>query len=80
MNSQLLQQACLLDIDEQIELVEAIWNNIVNHNTTPALIEAQKTELDNRLNDYLNNPNDVLSWQEIKTHLTPKHVFKETPC
>ena len=75
MNPQLLQQACLLDIDEQIELVEAIWNNIVNFNTTPALIEAQKTELDNRLNDYLTNPNDVLSWQEVKANLTQNTFF-----
>ena len=38
MNTQLLQQASVLDIDEQIELVEAIWDGIVifekkfNHN------------------------------------------------
>ncbi len=29
MNTQLLQQARVLDIDEQIELVEAIWDGIV---------------------------------------------------
>ena len=32
-----------------------------------AIDDAQKNELDNRLNDYLANPNDVLSWQEVKT-------------
>jgi len=29
MNTQLLQQAKVLSIDEQIELVEAIWDGIV---------------------------------------------------
>lgn len=67
MITQLLQQACELDLNEQIELVEAIWNNIVKRNAAPALTENQKTELDNRLNDYLANPNDVLSWQKVKT-------------
>jgi hypothetical protein len=30
MNTQLLQQASVLDVNEQIELVEAFWNGIVS--------------------------------------------------
>jgi len=37
MNTALLQQATTLDLDEQIELVEAIWDNIASHNAAPAL-------------------------------------------
>lgn len=66
MNTQLLQQASVLDIDEQIELVEAIWDGIVSRGAAPALTEAQATELDSRLADYLANPNDVVSWDEVK--------------
>ncbi|MDO9103759.1 MAG: addiction module protein [Methylovulum sp.] len=66
MNTQLLQQASALDIDEQIELVEAIWNNIVSRDAVPTLTTAQKTELDRRLIDYLENPNDLVSWSEVK--------------
>jgi putative addiction module component (TIGR02574 family) len=66
MNTQLLQQARVLDIDEQIELVEAIWDGIVSRDAAPSLTEAQKTELDRRLVDYLANPNDVVSWSEVK--------------
>jgi Putative addiction module component. len=33
----------------------------------PSLTKQQKEELDRRLEDYLANPNDVLSWQEVKT-------------
>jgi len=66
MNTQLLQQASVLDIDEQIELVEAIWDGIVSRGAAPSLTEAQKTELDRRLSDHLANPNDVVSWNDVK--------------
>ncbi|MDD5273232.1 MAG: addiction module protein, partial [Methylovulum sp.] len=66
MNTQLLQQATALNIDEQLELVEAIWDNIVSHDAAPALTAAQKVELDSRLTDYLANPGDVMPWGEVK--------------
>ena len=67
MNTELLQQASVLDIDEQIELVEAIWDGIVSRGAAPSLTDAQKTELDRRLADYMANPNDVVSWNDVKT-------------
>lgn len=66
MNTQLLQQARGLAIDEQIELVEAIWDGIVSRGAVPALTEAQKAELDRRLADHQANPNDVVPWSEVK--------------
>ena len=66
MNTHLLQQARVLDIDEQIELVEAIWDGIVSRGAAPPLTEAQKIELDRRLADHLANPNDVVPWSEVK--------------
>ena len=66
MNSHLLQQASILAVDEQIELVEAIWDGIVSRGAAPLLTAAQKTELDRRLADHLANPNDVVSWSEVK--------------
>ena len=66
MNTQLLQQASVLDIEEQIELVEAIWDGTVSRGAAPALTEAQNAELDRRLADHLANPNDVLPWSEVK--------------
>lgn len=66
MNTKLLQQASMLDINEQIELVEAIWNGIVSRNATPSLTDEQKMELDRRI-EYLSvNPCDVMSWDEAK--------------
>ena len=66
MNMQLLQQASVLDIDEQIELVEAIWDGIVSRGAAPSLTETQKTELDRRLADHLANPNDAIAWDDVK--------------
>ena len=56
----------MLEIDEQIELVEAIRDGIVSRVAAPSLTEAQKAELDRRHADYLANPNDVVSWNDVK--------------
>ena len=66
MNTQLLQQASELDIDEQIELVEAIWDGIVSRGAVPKITETQKSELDRRLADLMANPDRVISWDEVK--------------
>ena len=66
MNPHLLQQARQLDVDEQIALVEAIWDGIVSRGEVPALTEAQAIELDRRLADHLANPDDVVPWTEVK--------------
>lgn len=66
MNPHLLQQAKELDVDEQIELVEAIWNGIVSRGAVPKLTQAQKTELDRRLASLLANPDDVVPLTEVK--------------
>jgi len=66
MNTQLLQQATTLNINEQIELVEAIWDNIVSLDAAPPLTKLQEEELNRRLDDYLAHPDDAESWQEVK--------------
>ena len=66
MNPQLLHQASQLDVDEQIELVKAIWDGIVSRGAAPPITEAQKAELDRRLADHLANPDDVVLWSEVK--------------
>ena len=66
MNTQLLEQAKKLDVDEQIELVEAIWDGIVSSGAVPALTDEQNAELDRRLADHLANPDDVVPWSEVR--------------
>lgn len=66
MNTELLQRASALNINEQIELVKAIWDGIVTRGQAPAMTAAQALELDCRHASYLANPNDVVSWSEVK--------------
>lgn len=66
MNTQLLDQAQQLSVDEQIELVEALWDSIVERNAVPPLTHAQEAELDRRIADHEANPDDVVSWGEVK--------------
>ncbi|MGH8556565.1 MAG: addiction module protein [Methylococcales bacterium] len=66
MNTNLLNQARQLSLDEQIELLEALWDSIVEHGGTPTLTEAQKLELDLRIAEYEANPDDVVPWTEVK--------------
>lgn len=66
MNTQLLQQASTLNSNEQIELLEAIWDGIVSRGAAPALTKPQIAELDRRLADHLEHPGDVVPWSEVK--------------
>jgi len=72
MNTQLLEQARKLDVNEQIDLAEAIWDGIASRGETPPLTDAQKAELDRRLGQYLANPDDVIPWNEVKAAVFAK--------
>lgn len=66
MNTDLLDQARQLSVEDQLELVEAIWDEIVKRNIAPPPTDAQKAELDRRLAEHEANPDDVVSWSEVK--------------
>jgi len=72
MNTQLLQQARVLAVDERIELVEAGWDSIVSRGAAPSLTATQKTKLDRRLTDHLANPDDVVPWSAVKAEALAK--------
>ena len=66
MNTHLLDQARQLSVEEQLELVEALWDEIAKRNATPPPTDAQEAELDRRLADHEANPDDVVPWSEVK--------------
>ena len=66
MNTSLFDQVRQLSVEEQIELVEALWDNIVERNAVPGPTEAQKAELDRRLSEQAAHPDDVVPWSEVK--------------
>lgn len=66
MNAQLLSQVRQLSVQDQLELVEALWESIAKRNAVPGPTDAQKTELDRRLAEHEASPDDVVSWSEVK--------------
>jgi putative addiction module component (TIGR02574 family) len=61
-----LNEIVSLSIEERIRLVQAIWDSIAAEQAYPDLTERQKRELDHRINDYEINPDNVMTWEEIK--------------
>ena len=58
-----------LPISERLKLVEAIWDSIVEAPEVLELTEAQRAELDRRLDDYEKNPDIGSPWSEVKARI-----------
>jgi putative addiction module component (TIGR02574 family) len=58
-----------LSIDERLELVEALWDSIAS---TAALTEVQREELDRRLADHRQDPDDVVPWHDVKAAISTR--------
>lgn len=66
MAMELTKQAKNLSIADRIRLVEEIWDTIAEENEAFELTDAQKHELDRRLQSVKNNPGQGRTWDEIK--------------
>ena len=64
-----LKEILKLNVSDRIELVEAIWDSIVENPTALPVTEAQKQELDRRLADYRADPGAGKAWDEIRGSL-----------
>ena len=56
-----------LRVEERLALVEEIWDSIAADSSAVPLTDAQRTELDRRLDEHEANPDDVVSWDKIKS-------------
>ncbi len=61
-----LKEIATLKVEDRIRLVQAIWDSIAAEQAYPELTEEQKQELDNRIAESDDNPDNVMSWEEIK--------------
>ena len=66
MSSNLTAQVKKLSIPERLALVEEIWDSIAEDNGCFELTEAQKQELDRRIESFRANPSQGRTWEEIK--------------
>ncbi len=64
-----LNEIATLSIEERIDLVQDIWDSIAAESTCSDLTETQKLELDRRIADDEANPDNVMTWEEIKASI-----------
>ena len=64
-----LNQIVALDIQDRIRLVQGILDSIAAEQVDPDLTEPQKQELDRRIDDYEANPDEVMTWAEVKASI-----------
>jgi putative addiction module component (TIGR02574 family) len=58
-----------LSIPERIQLVEDIWDTIAEVPESVNLTEAQKAELDRRLEAYHRNPEEGSPWSAVRDRI-----------
>ena len=65
-----LKEARELSLAEQIELCRSLWNDIA---ASTELIPGEAELIDQRLKDHVQNPDDVVSLEDIKARLDAKY-------
>jgi putative addiction module component (TIGR02574 family) len=64
-----LSEILQLTVAERIQLAEDIWDSVAAFPEALPLTDAQKEELDRRLQAYAENPSEGISWDELKDRL-----------
>ena len=64
-----LNEIATLSVEDRIRIVQAIWDTIAAEQVYPDLTDVQKQELDCRIANYNSNPDNVLTWEEIKASI-----------
>jgi putative addiction module component (TIGR02574 family) len=67
-----LSEVLKLPLTERLKLVEAIWESIAEFPEALELTDAQREELDRRLEDYENDPDAGVPWSEVRARLLAK--------
>jgi putative addiction module component (TIGR02574 family) len=67
-----LNEIKALSIADRIHIVQDILESIAAEQAYPDLTTAQKRELDRRITDYDANPDDVMTWEEVKASIRGK--------
>ena len=67
-----LQSLRTLSVAERIQLVEDLWDSIAEDSEQLTLSGAQMAELDRRLEEYQQNPDQGIAWEEVRDRLRTK--------
>lgn len=55
-----------LPVEERLILVEEIWDSIAADSAAVPLTDAQRTEIQKRIEEDDANPDDVTPWEQVK--------------
>ncbi len=58
-----------LTVSERLELIDTIWDSITMDSRDLALTEAQRREIERRLDQYAVNPPPLSSWDEVRARI-----------
>ena len=56
-------------IDERLQLVEKIWDGLLEEGFEPEMTEELRTKLERRLDEANAIPDDVMTWEAIVDHV-----------
>ncbi|HZO31028.1 MAG TPA: addiction module protein [Chloroflexota bacterium] len=58
-----------LSVAERLELIEILWDSIAEDPDALPLTEAQRLEIDRRLDSYARRKPELRSWNEVRARL-----------
>jgi len=58
-----------LTFEERLELLERLWDSLVDTPERIPLTDAQREELDRRLDDYERDPSIGIPWNEVRKRI-----------
>lgn len=58
-----------LSVEDKLALVEELWDSIVDSGADLPLTDAQRSELDRRLAEHEERPDEVVPWEEVKASI-----------
>ena len=64
-----LDEIKLLSVAERIQLVQDIWDTIVEERDALPLSDAEREELDRRVAEYDRDPSAAKTWSEVREEL-----------
>lgn len=68
-----LSEILRLPVSERIDVVQQIWDSVAADADAVPLTPEQREELDRRLKEHEENPDDVVEWSEVERRIRSRH-------
>jgi putative addiction module component (TIGR02574 family) len=72
MSTPVLDEILKLSVEDRIRLVEEIWETVSADPQAVPVTQAQREELDRRLDDLARNPETGRTWEEFRSEVERK--------